>query len=172
MFAYTILTDSSCDLNREMVEQLELAMVPLTVRFRGGEYENDQLDFADFYRGMREGEMTSTSAVNPEKWSAAMEKILAQGQDLLVLAFSSGLSNTYQAAHIAGEDLKQKYPERKILVVDTLSASLGQGLLVYTCAKMRQEGKPIEEVAAFAMHLIEAGPYLTGQVIRFDGGWR
>ena len=150
MSSYVILTDSSCDLTRQQQLELQLEMVQLTVHFRGKEFENDQLDIADFYRGMREGEMTTTAAVNPEKWSAAMKPLLEQGQDLLVLVFSSGLSNTYQAAHIAAQELLKQYPERKIHVVDTLSASLGQGLLVYTCARQRLEGKSLEEVAAFA----------------------
>ena len=148
--AYMILTDSSCDLSQQMLEQLQVKAVCLTVHFRGAEHENDQLDIPAFYRGMREGEVASTSAVNPEKWSAVMEPLLQQGQDLLILAFSSGLSNTHQAACIAAEELRSRYPERTIVVVDTLCASLGQGLLVYTCAKQRLEGRSLDEVANFA----------------------
>ena len=148
--AYTILTDSSCDLPAALARELQVQVVCLTVHLRGRSYENDELDLADFYAKMREGDAPSTSAVNPEKWSRAMQPLLQAGQDILVLAFSSGLSNTYEAACLAAVELRAQHPDRAIRVVDTRSASLGQGLLVYLCAQRRLVGEPLTAVADFA----------------------
>jgi DegV family protein with EDD domain len=101
----------------------------------------------EIYAGLRNGEATSTSAVNPDGWASVMEPALAQGNDVLVLAFSSGLSTTYQSAVIAAEELQEKYPERKIRVVDTLCAALGQGLLVWYTCKQRDAGLTLDELA-------------------------
>ncbi len=147
---YRILTDSCTDFPGEMAAQLDLDQVALTLLFRGEEsadYTDDSLK--EMYCGLRAGEKATTSAVNPEAWAAALEPVLAGGKDALVLAFSSGLSTTYQSAVIAAEELKEKYPERKIIVVDTLCASLGQGLLVWHACKKRDAGMPLEELAAW-----------------------
>ena len=101
------------------------------------------------YAGLRDGEVAKTSAVNPSRWSQAMEKALAAGKDVLVLAFSSGLSTTYQSACIAADEMKERFPERKILVVDSLCASLGQGLLAYYAARKRDEGLSLEALKAW-----------------------
>ena len=148
--SYKILTDSCCDFNAETYAQLGLTYVPLTVEFRGqvGKDRNDD-SLKDMYDGLRAGEAAKTSAVNPEQWSELMKPVLEAGEDVLVLAFSSGLSTTYQSAVIAAEDLAEKYPERKILVSDTLCASLGQGLLVWYACKKRDEGCSLEEVHAW-----------------------
>lgn len=154
MQQYAIITDSSCDLTQEMADQLELQVAPLSVRYKAKEYANyldgRELNIHEFYEGLRAGEQTSTTAANPEQWAELMKPELHSGKDVLVLAFSSGLSNTYNAARIAAGDLQQQYPDRKILVVDTLCASLGQGMLVYLTCKQRQEGKSIEEAWQFA----------------------
>ena len=154
MQQYVIITDSSCDLPQELADELELQVAPLSVRYKAVEYANyldgRQLDIHEFYEGLRSGEQTSTTAANPEQWAKLMQPALEKGNDVLVLAFSSGLSNTYNAARIAAEDLKGQYPDRKIFVVDTLCASLGQGMLVYLTCKQRQAGKTIEEAYRFA----------------------
>jgi DegV family protein with EDD domain len=119
-----------------MYAQLGLSMIPLTLNFRGAEHTDLSESFMkDMYAGMRAGETASTAAVNPDGWASIMEPILAAGEDVLVMAFSSGLSTTYQSAVIAANDLQEKYPDRKINVVDTLCASLGQGLLVWYAAQ-------------------------------------
>ena len=100
----------------------------------------------DFYEALRAGQPCTTSAVNVDAFVSAMEPLLKQGRDVLCIAFSSGLSNTYNAAALAVEELAQKYPERKIYAVDSLCASLGQGLLIYLAAQERSKGKSIEEV--------------------------
>lgn len=148
--SYRIVTDTGCDFPREMYEQLNLSVVPLSVNFRGQavqEYSESWLK--DLFDGLRKGEATTTSAVNPVGWSEVIEPVLAGGQDALVMAFSSGLSATYQSAVIAAEELQDKYPQRRISVVDTRAASLGQGLLVHYACQKRDEGLSLEELTAW-----------------------
>ena len=150
MSDYKIITDSGCDLPKEMLSNLDLQTVPLFVNFQGKALE-DSVDegIKEIYAGLRDGEAATTSAVNPDRWMEKMEGVLAEGQDVLVIAFSSGLSTTYQSAVIAAGELKEKYPDRKILVVDSLAASLGQGLLVWYACKMKDAGLSVEELAAW-----------------------
>ena len=147
MSAYKIITDSGSDLTEQMLEELNVAKVSLSVLFRG-ESRPDSVDegIRSFYDALRAGEISTTSAVNPDGWASAIEPVLQAGQDALVMAFSSGLSTTYQSAVIAAGELAEKYPERKVLVVDTLCASLGEGLLVWYACKKRDEGLDLEEL--------------------------
>ena len=142
---YQIITDSCCDFPTPMYETLGLRFVPLSVEFRG-ETNDDRNDdsLKEMYDGLRSGQAAKTSAVNPSRWGEVIEPALSAGQDVLVLAFSSGLSTTYQSAVIAAEELGEKYPERTIRVVDTLCASMGQGLLVWYACKKRDEGLSLE----------------------------
>ena len=159
---YRIITDSCCDLPQEMADELQLLVAPLSINYKGSEHKNyldgRDLDPKEFYDGLRAGEMTSTSAANPTLWQSFMEPVLKEGQDILVLAFSSGLSTTYNAACIAAEELKETYPDRKIYVVDTLCAALGQGLLCWYVANLRKNGATIEEARDWAennkLHLV------------------
>lgn len=145
--SYQILTDSCCDFPTEYYEKLNLTMVPLSVDFRGEVFDDKNDDsLKTLYAGLRAGEVARTAAVNPERWASAMEPVLSRGEDVLVIAFSSGLSTTYQSAVIAAEELKEKYPDRAIYVVDTLAASMGQGLLTWYACKKRDEGASLEEV--------------------------
>ena len=150
MSAYKIITDSGCDLSQEMLSRLDVQTVPLFVNFKGEDRE-DTVDagIKEMYAGLRDGEAATTSAVNPDRWAEKMESVLSQGMDVLTITFSSGLSTTYQSAVIAANDLKEKYPHRKIFVVDSLSASLGQGLLVWYTCKKKEEGLSVEELAAW-----------------------
>ena len=148
--SYRIVTDNCCDFPTAMYEEMNLSVVPLVVRFQEKEvslYSEQWLK--DMYDGMRAGEVATTSAVNPQGWEEVIEPVLAAGEDALVLTFSSGLSTTYQSAVIAATELAEKYPDRKIRVVDTLCASLGQGLLVWYACKKRNEGMSLEELAAW-----------------------
>ena len=130
-----------------LVQELDVDVVSLTVSVDGGEYiPGNELDIKDFYNSLREGKTATTSAINLDAAMAALEKHVAEGKDVLYVAFSSGLSSTAQTGKLAAEELSEKYPDRKIIVVDSLCASLGQGLLVYYAAKMCNEGKTIEEV--------------------------
>ena len=147
---FLILTDSSCDLPPELAQELGVSVLPLTVTLEGKEYANyldgREIGFKDFYDRVRRGVVATTSAANADGFMGFMEPALAQGRDVLCLAFSSGLSSTYQASVMAVEELREKYPQRKIYTVDTLCASMGQGLLVWLAAKKKAEGASIEEV--------------------------
>ena len=149
---YQIITDSCCDFPTPMYETLGLSFVPLSVEFRG-ETNDDRNDdsLKEMYDGLRSGQAAKTSAVNPSRWGEVIEPALSAGQDVLVLAFSSGLSTTYQSAVIAAEELGEKYPDRTIRVVDTLCASMGQGLLVWYACKKRDEGLSLEELYSWVM---------------------
>ena len=146
--SYRIVTDSACDFPESMYGELGLSLTPLTLNYQGQEHTDLSENFLKgLYEGLRAGEVASTSAVNPEGWANAITPILEAGEDALVLAFSSGLSTTYQSAVIAAEELLEKYPERSVRVVDTLCASLGQGLFVWTACKKRDEGMGLDELA-------------------------
>ena len=152
MANYKIITDSACDLPVKMLQELDVSTVALTVNFRG-ETRNDSVDDAqvkELYDAMRAGEVATTAAVNPDGWSKVIESAVAEGFDAFVLAFSSGLSTTYQSAVIAANELAEKYPQRKIMVVDGCAAALGQGLFVWHICKMRDVGLSLEELAAWA----------------------
>ena len=151
MFSYKIITDSCCDFTEQQYQELDVLCAPLSVVYNGESHSNfsDPVAVKGFYDLLRTGVMATTSAANPEGWTAIMEPVLKNGQDVLVLAFSSGLSATYQSAVIAAQELQDAYPDRKIRVVDTLCAALGQGLLVWYACKKRDEGKTLEELTAW-----------------------
>ena len=148
MANYRIITDSCSDLTPELISKLDITVAPLNMLFQG-QVRTDSVgdDIKEVYDALRQGEVASTSAANPEHWASYIEPALQAGEDVLVMAFSSGLSTTYQSAVIAATDLAEKYPDRKIRVVDTLCASLGQGLLVYYACQMRDEGINLDTLA-------------------------
>ena len=154
MSEYVLITDSSADLSQEMVQELGVTDLPLSFTIQGKTYrnylDNREIDLPMFYDMLRAGELATTSAVNVAEYTQAVEPILQEGKDVLILAFSSGLSSTYQASVLAAGELREKYPDRKIYTVDTLCASLGQGLLVYLAAQEQRKGKSIEEVRDWA----------------------
>ena len=151
---YVVMTDSSADLSAELVEKLGLDVIPLSVNVGEKSFMNypDEREIGshEFYEMLRGGANAKTSAVNVDTFVNAMSVHLKQGKDVLYLGFSSGLSSTYNAGAIAAEELRAAYPDRKILTVDTLCASLGQGLLVYLTVQKVLAGATIEEAAAFA----------------------
>lgn len=150
MSQYHIITDSGSDLNKAMIAKLNISVVPLTVNFRGESLDDSvDDDITDMYAGLRAGEPATTSAINPDRWAKAMEPVLTRGEDALVITFSSGLSTTYQSAVIAANELQEKYPQRKIRVVDSLCASLGQGLLVWYACQKRDDGLSADELATW-----------------------
>lgn len=152
--SYVVMTDSSADLSAELVEKLGLDVIPLSVNVGEKSFMNypDEREIGshEFYEMLRGGANAKTSAVNVDTFVNAMSVHLKQGKDVLYLGFSSGLSSTYNAGAIAAEELRAAYPDRKILTVDTLCASLGQGLLVYLTVQKVLAGATIEEAAAFA----------------------
>lgn len=149
---FVILSDSCHDLPKELAAQLEIGVAPLSVAYdENTVFDDGTMDPHDFYEGIRAGKMPKTSAVNLEGWARLMEPAVKEGRDVLALCISSALSTTYQSAVIAADELMEKYPGRKILVVDTLSAAVGMGLLVWNAARMRDEGKDIDAVYAWIM---------------------
>ena len=148
---YVIFTDSGCDISPELLKKWEVEYINLIFRFEGDEKEhtNEDIGSAEFYNKMREGMVAKTSAINPDTFEARFEEVLKQGKDILYLAFSSGLSTTYNSSKIAAEELAGKYPERKVVSVDTLAASAGQGLLVYLAVEKKKNGAELEEVAEY-----------------------
>ena len=154
MADFVIMTDSCCDLSAELAAELELEVLPLRLELEGRSYRNlldgGEIGFQEFYAKVRSGAMPVTSAVNVGEFDAAMRPILEAGKDILCLCFSSALSTTYQSAVIAGRELEEDFPERKVRVVDSLCASMGQGLFVWLCAQEKKKGKTLEEVLDFA----------------------
>ncbi|MGM9668534.1 MAG: DegV family protein [Faecousia sp.] len=154
MSNYRIITDSCCDLPKEFVQQQNLAVVPLYLQWNGRSYQDGEgFDMKDLYASLRAGQVITTAAVNPGQWTQYMEPVLNEGQDVLVLAFSSGLSTTYQSACIAASDLGIRYPQRKIRVIDTRCASLGQGLYVWYALKKQEEGLELDALVTYLEEL-------------------
>ena len=157
MRTFTLVTDSSCDLPFEMLKEFDLSIFPLHYYFGEKEFCDDKeekdMTFKEFYDRMRAGEAPTTSAVSVGEIEEYFEKQASEGKDVLYIAFSSGLSTTYNAGAVAAKSVLERHPEAKIFVVDSLAASLGQGLLVYLCAKKADEGASIEEVRDYAEEL-------------------
>ena len=149
---YVICTDSGCDIRRNILEEWGVPYVELTFRFdqEDKDYTDKDIAIKDFYDRMREGSIAKTSAVNPDTFTSMFEQYISQGKDVLYLGFSSGLSTTCNSAHIAVKELSEQYPDNKVLVVDTLCASAGQGLLLYLVLQKKAKGYSVEEAAAYA----------------------
>lgn len=151
---YVIITDSCCDLSADLARELEIEVVPLSLQMGSKTYRNwldgREISFPDFYRRIRAGETATTSAVSVGDFEEIMRPILTGGRDILCLCFSSALSTTYQSACIAAQTLSEEVPEGTVRVVDTLSASLGQGLLVYLCAQEKRRGASLEALTSYA----------------------
>ena len=150
MAEYIISTDTSCDFPLEYVKQHQLPLVTLFYSIDGVTGENgcpssDVLK--NFYDKMRAGSMTKTQQASIEDTEKVFREILKKGYDILHIAFSSGLSGTANAARLAAENMMEEFPGRKIIVIDSLCASLGQGLLVDYALKLQQQGKTMEETA-------------------------
>jgi len=147
---YVILTDSSCDLPDDIVKKYQLEILQLDFIVEGeGSFHNDQADIEEVYSKLRNGANIKTSAANISQASEAIEALFNQKKDILYLGFSSGLSSTYQTVYMAGQELMEEYPERKMISVDTLAASMGQGLLVYKACQAKDSGKSLEENAQY-----------------------
>ncbi|MBE6985525.1 MAG: DegV family protein [Ruminococcaceae bacterium] len=151
---YIILTDSSADLPLSIYNELDIQVLPLSFLLDGEVYHNtpdeSSIAFKEVYAQLRSGKNVTTSAVNVETFKEAFLPYVQDGKDILYLGFSSGLSGTFSAGTIAAQELLEEYPERKIVCVDTLCASLGQGMLVYMTAKKRAEGFSLSEAAEYA----------------------
>ena len=151
---FVIMTDSCCDMTAQMAEELELKVLPLSLLMGEDTYRNwldgREIGFHDFYERIRAGATATTSAISVGDFEEAMRPILEAGKDILYLGFSSGLSTTYQSPAIAADGLREEFPDAKIYTVDSLAASLGQGLFVYLCVQQKRAGKTIDEVRDYA----------------------
>lgn len=150
MTDYIIVTDSTCDLSDKMAQELDLKVLPLSVNMGDTTFKNyldgREISFEDFYERLKAGATPSTNAINIGQYIDELEPLLADGKDILILAFSSGLSTTYNSSAMAVSELEKKYPDRKIYSVDTLAASMGEGLLVWHAVNQKRQGKTIEQV--------------------------
>ncbi len=149
---YIIFADSACDIKETILDKWGVKTASLTFRFNDSEkeYENNEMLIKEFYDKMREGGVAKTAAVNSETFLNRFDEILKGGDDILYLGFSSGLSTTYNSARIAANELRGKYPDRRIIVVDTLCASAGFGLLLKMIVDKKADGAAIEEAAKYA----------------------
>lgn len=147
---YVIVTDSTADLPCEEFERLEIEVVPMEFLVNEKPYKHyadaREMSFEEFYKKIKEGAKVSTTQINSYTYETVFTPILERGQDILYICFSSGLSGTYQASVLAVEELSQKYPDRKIVTVDSLCASVGEGLFVYLAGLKRAEGMGFEEL--------------------------
>ncbi len=149
--SYKIVTDSCANLTSRQITDYQVEVLPLKYYVNEQEYisysKENPSAYADFYRELRAKAKITTSLVSREHCDQVIKPILESGKDVLVLAFSSKLSGTYQNVCAAAEDYREQYPNRKIMVIDTLCAALGEGLAVHYAAKLQNEGKSMEEVA-------------------------
>ena len=140
----------------ELLAEWGVPYASMTFTFVGKdkEYIDSDISNEEFYNRMREGAIAKTAAINVAAFTDAFEKILKEGKDILYVAFSSGLSTTVNSANIAVSELQEKYPDRKICVVDTLAASAGGGLMVHLAIQKKNEGASLEENAEYLESLV------------------
>ena len=152
--SYRIVTDSCANLTDEQIKEYGVEIISLKYRIEDKEFESyvkgQPTDYKETYRLLREKAMITTSLASRGDCDKVIPAILEAGDDVLIIAFSSGLSGTYQNIKLAAEDYMEEYPGRKVVVVDSLCAALGEGMLVHYCAKLKAEGKSLEEVAQWA----------------------
>ena len=150
MNPYKIVTDATVDMSAELEKELDIHILPMEVEVDGQPFtfspREGNLSSQAFFKALREGKKASTSQINPVVYRECFETYLSQGMDILYICFSSGLSSTIQSAKIAMEEMAEAYPDRKILCVDSLCASAGEGLFVYTAAKKKQAGMEFLEL--------------------------
>ena len=156
MSNYVIFTDSCCHVSPEMLKQWGVPYANMTFSFNGEDKEYIDADITneEFYEHMRQGAHARTAAINADSFIRAFTPILEEGKDILYVAFSSGLSTTLNNANMAAQELKESYPDRKIVILDTLAASAGGGLMVYMALEKQKEGATLEENAEYLTSLV------------------
>lgn len=146
---YTLFCDTTCDLPEEKLAQMDCKLLPLSFEIDGETFTTDTISMKDFYARMRNDAKTKTSQIPIGVYEKAFEEELEKGNDILYLAFSSGLSGSYASSVIVRDELAQKYPERKIVIVDSLAASSGEGLMLIYAEKKKREGFTIEQLEEY-----------------------
>ena len=150
MSKFVITADSTVDLPKAFLEEKQVPVVSLSYIIDGATYRDGEgLTSKEFYDKIREGAMPTTSQVNPEQARDLFEPILKGGIDILHIAFTSGLSGTYNSCRIAAEELSEEYPDRKIVVVDSLCAASGGGMLLYKAIELKEQGKSFDEIVTW-----------------------
>lgn len=145
--AVKILSDSACDLPKEILDKYNIDIVPIIVIKDDEEYlDGVTIDPKDLYYDMRAGQVYKTAQIAPKMFEEKFTELANKEEDVIYIAFSSGLSSTYQTSVIVRDSLKEKYPNMNIDIVDSKSASVGFGLLVHKAGKMAKEGKSKEEI--------------------------
>ena len=160
---FTIATDTSANLPTAYLQAEQIAVIPFTFHTERGEQicmDLGTFDAKEFYARMRKGEKVTTSQIPPQRFLDALTPILARGEDVLFVSMSSGVSGSYASGMMAAQQLREEFPDRKILFVDTYAASLGEGLLVMRAADCRREGKSIDETYT----LLRALRHRMGQI--------
>jgi len=150
MSNFVICTDSTCDLPYSFVTENEIVILPLEYTDGNAVYKDGpQTDLKEFYTNMRNGVTYKTNATNPEDVANAFRPLLEAGKDILHIAFSSGLSCSFANAQLAVQELREEFPDRRIVSLDSLAASMGQGLIVYYVCKMKREGSSLDDIVAW-----------------------
>lgn len=163
---YQLFSDATNDLPAEVIDKLDVQIIPMEVVLDGNSYTYDmyekELSCEAFYKALRDGKLSSTSQIIPVFYEELFRPVLEAGKDIFYLAFTSGMSGTYQASLIARETLLEEFPERKIICIDSLCASVGEGILLYHVAKQRLSGMSMEELEAWTYdHRLEAAHWFT-----------
>lgn len=166
---YRIFTDATADLSLSMMDGLPyVEIIPMEVEIGGMCYTygpNGNLSVRQFYQMQREGNFANTSQINPVVYRRAFESALRNGLDVLYLCFSSGMSGTINNARMMIDELRDEYPQRKILCIDSLCASLGEGFLVREAARMQANGFTMEELAEWIdLHRLQVCHWFTVDV--------
>lgn len=146
---YIISCSSTADLSRQHFEDRDIKYICFHFELDGKHYYDDlgeSISFEDFYKAMEDGAMTRTSQINAGEFEEHFEKFVSQGKDLIHVSLSSGISGTVNSAMIAKANIEEKYPDRKVYVVDSLAASSGYGLLMDKLADLRDEGMSIDDL--------------------------
>lgn len=147
---YIIVTDATCDLPVEIIKDLDIVVIPMEFIMEDKVYnhypDERQMSVREFYSNLKTGKMSTTTQINYNTYKSIFTEILSQGKDVLYICFSSGLSGTYNVSCLVIDDLKEEFPHRKIINVDSLCASIGEGLLVYLAAMKKAEGFSIDRL--------------------------
>lgn len=148
--SYKIYTDASADVSEELMHDVPaVEMIPMNVELDGVPYlygPGGNLDNKMFYAAQRSGKFASTSQINPVTYKEYFSKSLEKGEDVIYLGLTQGISGSFMSANLAMEDLREKYPERKIVAVETYCAAVGLGMLVHEAARMQGQGYTFEEL--------------------------
>lgn len=144
---YKLYSDSTADLSEELLSAMDVSIVKLSFDINGKTYQDGDVSMETFYKNLREGALSKTAQIAPATYEEVFEKELAAGYDILYLGFSSGLSGSYNSSCIARDNLLEKYPEAKIICIDSLCASTGEGLLLYKADEKKKSGMDIDELA-------------------------